>query len=184
VRTVTSCWEGCNKKDDTWEPITHLQRCATMVKSFKESHAKDLEKLAADLQREEEKTATDDLVNTPKHTVLSMVGLTSPVWTLGMFQIVTGKFCSASDAPNRRIRATLVFDMLCKQCNKCGLSSDIRTRPIWSSTESEVDLITKNSQVDWLQCSKWRGGCSWELQQMATWRCLAYATLLLMTARY
>jgi hypothetical protein len=91
-----------------------------MVKSFKESHAKDLEKLAADLQREEEKTATDDLVNTPKHTVLSVVGLTSPVWTLGMFQIVTGKSCSASDAPNRRIRATLVFDMLCEQCNKCG----------------------------------------------------------------
>jgi hypothetical protein len=44
-----------------------------MVKSFKVSHVKDLEKLAADPQREEEKTATDDLVNTPKHTVLSMV---------------------------------------------------------------------------------------------------------------
>ena len=96
---------------------------------------KDLEKLAADRQREEEETTTDDLVNTPKHTVMSMVGLTSPVWTLGMFQMVTG----------------------------ADLSSDIRTRPIWSSTISEVDLITKNSQVDWQQCSKWRGGCSWEL---------------------
>jgi hypothetical protein len=84
-------WKGCDKKDDTWQPITHLQRCATMVKSFKESHEKDLEKLTADLQREEEKTATDDLVNTPKYTVLSMVGLTSPVWTLGMFQMVTGE---------------------------------------------------------------------------------------------
>ena len=41
-------WEGYDKKDDTWEPITHLQGYATMVKSFKESHAKDLEKLAAD----------------------------------------------------------------------------------------------------------------------------------------
>jgi hypothetical protein len=27
------------------------------------------------------KRKTDDVVNTPKHTVLSMVGLTSPVWT-------------------------------------------------------------------------------------------------------
>jgi hypothetical protein len=56
-----------------------------MVKLFKESHAKDLEKLAADRQREAEKKATDDLLNNPKHTVLSMVGLTSPVWTIGMF---------------------------------------------------------------------------------------------------
>ena len=28
-------WEGYDKKDDTWEPITHLQGYATMVKSFK-----------------------------------------------------------------------------------------------------------------------------------------------------
>ncbi len=86
-------WEGYDKKDDTWESITHLQKYATMVKSFKESHVKDLEKLTAGLQREKEKTTTDDLVNTPKDTVLSMVGLTSPVWTLGMFQMVTGDSC-------------------------------------------------------------------------------------------
>ena len=56
-------WEGYDKKDDTWEPITHLQGYATMVKSFKESHAKDLEKLAADRQRQAEKKVTEDLVN-------------------------------------------------------------------------------------------------------------------------
>jgi hypothetical protein len=39
-------WEGCDKKDDTLKPITHLQGCATMANAFKESHAKDLEKLA------------------------------------------------------------------------------------------------------------------------------------------
>jgi hypothetical protein len=61
-----------------------------MVKSFKESHAKDLEKLAADRQRQAGKIPTDDLDYTPKHTVLSMVDLTS-VWTLGMFQMVTGE---------------------------------------------------------------------------------------------
>jgi hypothetical protein len=86
-------WEGYDKKDDTWEPITHLQGYATMVKSFKESHAKDLEKLAADRQREAEKKARDDLLDAPKHTVLSMTGLTSAVWTLGMFQMVTGESC-------------------------------------------------------------------------------------------
>ena len=48
-------WEGYDKKDDTWEPITHLQGYATMVKAFKESHAKDVEKLAADRVREAEK---------------------------------------------------------------------------------------------------------------------------------
>jgi hypothetical protein len=84
-------WEGYDKKDDTWEPITHLQGYDTMVKSFKESHVKDLEKLVADRQCEVEKKATDDLVNTPKYTLLSMVGFTSPVWTLGMFQMVTGE---------------------------------------------------------------------------------------------
>jgi hypothetical protein len=35
-------WEGYDKKDDTWESITYLQGYDTMVKSLKESHAKDL----------------------------------------------------------------------------------------------------------------------------------------------
>jgi len=55
VRIFTARWEGYDKKDDTWEPITHLQGYATMVKAFKESHAKDVEKLAADRVREAEK---------------------------------------------------------------------------------------------------------------------------------
>jgi hypothetical protein len=57
-------WEGYDKKDDTWEPITHLQGYPVMVKSFKESHVKDLEKLVADRQCQEEKRATDDLLDT------------------------------------------------------------------------------------------------------------------------
>jgi hypothetical protein len=48
--------------------------------------------------------------------ILSMVILTSPVWTLGMFQMVTGESCQCI----RRIRVTLVFDILCVQCLKCG----------------------------------------------------------------
>ena len=140
-------WEGYDKKDDTWDPITYLQGYVTMVKSFKESHVKDLEKLVADRTREDENNAKDDVVSTS--TVLSMVGRTSPVWTLVMFQMVAGESCQCI----RRIKQTnpcerLVLDMLCAQCQNADLSSDIRTRPIWSSTISEVDLITKNSQVD------------------------------------
>ena len=64
-----------------------------MVKTFKESHVKDLEKLDVDRLHETEKKATDDVVNTPKDTVLSMVGLTSPVWTISMFQMLTQESC-------------------------------------------------------------------------------------------
>ncbi len=62
-------WEGYDKKDDTWDPITYLQGYVTMVKSFKESHVKDLEKLPVDRQCQEAKTSTDDLVKISKHTV-------------------------------------------------------------------------------------------------------------------
>jgi hypothetical protein len=54
--------QGYDKKNDTWKPITHLP----MVKAFKESHTKDLEKLAADRRCEEKKTTTDDFTNTPQ----------------------------------------------------------------------------------------------------------------------
>ena len=64
-----------------------------MVKTFKESHAKDVEKLAADRLREAEKKAKDNAARNPKRTVLSMVGLTSGVWTLDMFQMVVGESC-------------------------------------------------------------------------------------------
>jgi hypothetical protein len=41
-------WRGYDRKGDTWEPITHLQGYASMVKAFNESHEKDVERLAAD----------------------------------------------------------------------------------------------------------------------------------------
>jgi hypothetical protein len=64
-----------------------------MVKEFKESHAKDVEKLSADRLREVEKKAKYNAVNTPNYTVLSMTGLTSAVRTLVMFQMVAGESC-------------------------------------------------------------------------------------------
>ena len=65
-------WEGYDKKDDTWESITHLQGYDTTVKTFKESHVKEVEKLAADRLSEEEKKSTDDVTITPKHTTMSI----------------------------------------------------------------------------------------------------------------
>ena len=66
-------WEGYDRKDVTWESITNLQGYVTsdtMVKVFKESYGKEIEKLTADRRCETEKKATDDVANTPKHTVL------------------------------------------------------------------------------------------------------------------
>jgi hypothetical protein len=38
-------WRGYDRKGDMWEPITHLQGYASMVKAaFKESHDKDVER--------------------------------------------------------------------------------------------------------------------------------------------
>ena len=91
-----------------------------------------------------------------------------------------GNPASASTAPNRRILAMLLFDMLRAQCQHADLSSDIRTPPIWSSTISEVDLITKNSQIDWQECNNWTGKRSWHLEQMVAWCCLGPSTLLLL----
>jgi hypothetical protein len=45
-----------------------------MVKVFKDSHVKDLEKLTVDRLSDTEKKATDDLTNTPQHTVMSLTG--------------------------------------------------------------------------------------------------------------
>jgi hypothetical protein len=56
-------------------------------------HPSHLRPPQADRLREAEKNAKDNAVSTPKHTVLSMVGLTSAVWTLGMFQMVAGECC-------------------------------------------------------------------------------------------
>ena len=58
----------------------------------KEAHA-DVERLAADRRCETESKETHTLKNVLKHTVLSMQGLTSPVWTMTMFQMVTGDSC-------------------------------------------------------------------------------------------
>ena len=38
-------WSGYDRTGNTWEPITHLQGYVNMVKVFKESHEKDVERL-------------------------------------------------------------------------------------------------------------------------------------------
>jgi hypothetical protein len=53
------------------------------------SHGKDVERLEWDRRRETESKEVHTPKNTPKDTVVFMKGLTSPVWTLVMFQMVT-----------------------------------------------------------------------------------------------
>jgi ABC-type Fe2+-enterobactin transport system substrate-binding protein len=62
-----------------------------MFKAFMESHEKVVEKQAADRLCEDEKKTKVNATSTPKHTVLSMVGLTSASWTLDMFQFQAGR---------------------------------------------------------------------------------------------
>ena len=50
-------------------------------------------------RREAESNEAHALANAPKHTVLSMTGLTSAVWTIVMFQMVSGE--SASHETNQ-----------------------------------------------------------------------------------
>ncbi len=50
-------------------------------------------RLTADRRCETESKEAHALKNAPNHTVLYMKGLTSPVWTLDMFQMVTGDSC-------------------------------------------------------------------------------------------
>ena len=123
------------------------------------------------------KKATDDLANTLQHTVLSMTGLTSQYGLLACFRWWVGNPASAPNTRNRWSLATAA-------CIVPGADSlsDIWTRPIGSSTTSEVDQITKKSQIDWQEYSIWRGKCGWDLQQMGlmgAWHCLAHATFLL-----
>ena len=41
-------WIGYDRTGDTWEPITYLQGYPSMVKVFKETHEKDVERLTTD----------------------------------------------------------------------------------------------------------------------------------------
>jgi hypothetical protein len=89
-------WSGYDRTGDTWEPITHLQGYASMVKAFKESHEKDVERLAADRRREAESKESHALKNAPKHcyeSTLLMQGTQYPTSNLVMpqlHQMITG----------------------------------------------------------------------------------------------
>jgi hypothetical protein len=56
--------------------FVHLQGYVRMVKTFKESYEKDVERLTVDRRSESESKETHVLKNAPEHTVLYMKGLT------------------------------------------------------------------------------------------------------------
>ncbi len=74
-------WSEYDRTGDTWEPITHLQGYVNMVKAFKESHEKDVERLTDDRRFETESKEAHDLKNAPKHIVVyKMLGCELNTW--------------------------------------------------------------------------------------------------------
>ena len=53
-KVKTTLQSGYDTTGDTWEPITHPQLYVNMVKTFKESHEKDVERLTDDHRCESE----------------------------------------------------------------------------------------------------------------------------------
>jgi hypothetical protein len=129
-------WSGYDRTGDTWEPITHLQGYANMVKAFNESHEKDVESLAADRQREAESKEAHALKNAPNHTVVCMKGLTSPVWTLGMFQMVTVDSCQCM----KRTKQSTVCDITVRHvaCTVSGCGFVVKR--LGSATDGRIEL--------------------------------------------
>ncbi len=58
-------WSGYGRTGDVWEPITHLQGYVIMVKTFNESHEKDVERLSSDRRCEAESKESHALKNAP-----------------------------------------------------------------------------------------------------------------------
>ena len=85
----------------------------------------------------------------------------------------------AWNEPNRARLAILQFGMQHAQCQDVDLWPNIRTLPIWRITMSQLELITKNLQIDWHQCSISTGKRGWDLQQMGGLLCLTHLSLLL-----
>ena len=126
----------------------------------KEAHA-DVERLAADRRCETESKETHALKNAPKHTVLCMKGLTSPVWTLGMFQMVSGDSCQCMKRTKQSTACHITVrhasctvpgcGFVAKYQNTSNLENHyvtagtdlyIRTLPIWRITMSQLELFT------------------------------------------
>ncbi len=91
-------------------------------------------------------------------------------------------FLSVSQCMKRTKQNTtsiLAFGMQHAQWQDVHLSPDIRTRPIWWITVSQLELITKNLQIDWQMCSISLGNRGWDLHQMGGLPCLTHLSLLL-----
>jgi hypothetical protein len=135
----------------TWDPITHLPSTGIWC------HGKIVQGITCERswetdfkshrQCQSEKTTTDDLVNTPKHTVLSMVGLTSVVWTLGMFQMVTGESCQCIQLTKTDGAVSRWCSTYCLYCGKIRIC-----HPISEHVQSGTLLYQRWT---WSQRTRW-----------------------------
>jgi hypothetical protein len=149
-------WSGYDRTGDTWEPITHLQGYASMVKVFKESREKNVERLDADRRREAESKEAHALKNAPKHTVLCMKGLTSPVWTLGMFQMVSGDSCLCMKRTKQNTSCDITVRHAACTVSGCGFvakyqnTSNLENHYVTAGTDHKelADRLTSIQHID------------------------------------
>ena len=152
-------WSDMIERGIRGNPITYLQGYTITVKAFKESHEKDVERLSPDRRRE---TESKEVSACDRY----------------YFRWGSGNPDSTWNEPNRlswRWPVIVEFGMHFSQCLDVDLSSDIRTRPILRIIISQLELITKNSQIDWQQ---WIiGKTDWDLKQMGALYCLTHLLL-------
>jgi hypothetical protein len=127
-----------------------------MVKAFKESHEKDVERLAVDRRCESESKEAHVLKNVPKDTVLCMKGLTSPVWTLDMFQMVTGDSCQCMKRTKQSTACDITVRYASCTVSGCGFvakyqnTSNLENHYVTGGTDHKelADRLTSIHHID------------------------------------
>jgi hypothetical protein len=127
-----------------------------MVKTFNESHKKDVERLVADRQCEAESKETHALNNAPKHSVVCMKDLTSPVWSLVMFQMVTGDSCQCMKRTKQSTSYDITVRYAAYTVTGCGFvtkyqnTSDLENHYVTTGTDHKelADRLTSIHHID------------------------------------
>jgi hypothetical protein len=112
--------------------------------------------LSADRRCETESKEAHALKNTPKHTVVCMKGLTSPVWTLGMFQMVTGDSCQCMKRTKQSTTCDITVRHATCTVSGCGFvvkyqnTSNLENHYVTSGTDHKelADRLTSMQHID------------------------------------
>ncbi len=111
---------------------------------------------AADRRCEVESKEEHALKNAPKHTVLCLKGLTSPVWTLVMFQMVSGDFCQCMKRTKQITACDITVRYVVCTVSGCGFvakyqnTSNLENHYVTAGTDHKelADRLTSNQDID------------------------------------